>query len=425
MTFKELQSVFDKYRLYQDRGVVRMVALSVIANHLLGDRKKPFWIVFVAPPGGGKSDVTGTISGFRWKNDVGEDQLLCEEISDLTTTSLASGMRSLDGETSLLSKLNPKGGIMLFKDFTTLLSKRDDDLKAIMSYLREIYDGKFEKKFGNGKIVKWEGKVGLIASCTTIIYHRMQELSTMGERLMLYQVEQPDRMKVQEKIWENEDAGIDGSDEMAESMEEYLSEIFTYIDTHKAEMDAIKIDDDVRKELGDVANFSTMARSGVIWNYKRDTISYVPDPEMPTRVLRALISLANGAIAANMKETGKAILTDNDKKLIYKTAFDSIPNTRRNVIKVVGTYAYGSTLEGLADKLEMQFEAVKVWVEELVAVKIIERQHDVVTKKYKYKLKPEFIEVVKRYERIEVVEQSLEGSDEESSDSSNNGWDAF
>lgn len=421
MKFSEVQKIFDQYRLYKDRGVVRMVAASVISNQLIGKKRKPVWVVFVAPPGGGKSDVTGTLAGVTAVNHLGERTKLCEEISDLTTTSLASGMRSLDGETSLLAKLNRNGGIMLFKDFTTLLSKRQEDLSAIMSYLREIYDGSFEKKFGNGKTVVWEGKVGVVASCTTIIYHKLPELSVMGDRMMMYQVEQPDRLLVQQKIWENEDAGIDGSDEMSDAMKQYLEGIIDFIHSHKDEIDALKIDSSIRHEFGLVANFTTIARSGVVWNYKKDTISYVPDPEMPTRVLRQLISIAYAFMVMNVYETGESILLDEDKKIIYKIAFDSIPNMRRNVIKMVASYAYGATLEGVAEKLSMQYEAVRIWGEELIAVGVLDRIWDHGMKKYKYSLKSEFVELVKNYEHVTQLEESLVVENEDAKES-NSQW---
>lgn len=414
MKFKDLQKVFDTYRLYKDRGVVRMVAASVIANQLSGGKRKPVWVVFVAPPGGGKSDVTGTITGIqKYDTITKETGKLCEEISDLTTASFASGMNLNSGETSMIMRMNKDGGMLVFKDFTTLLSKRADDLGAIMSYLREIYDGKFEKKFGNGKVVSWEGKVGLIASCTTIIYHKLPELSVMGDRMMMYQVEQPDRLEVQEKIWANEDAGIDGGDEMGVAMKQYVEDVIDFIEKNKTLIDGMKIDNETRKEFGEVANFTTIARSGVVWNYKKDTIAFVPDPEMPTRVLRQLIAFANSLMVMNMAEGASGALTDNDKQLIYKLAFDSIPSQRRTVIRTIGSYSMGATLDGVADKIGMQHEAVKIWIDELVSVGILERYLNVANKKSQYKVKHAFIDILRRYEDVTQVEEELIGDKEE------------
>lgn len=401
MKFDKLQALCDKYRLYKDRGVVRMVAAAVIANQLPGKKRKPVWIVFVAPPGGGKSDITGTLA-----NVEKDGKKLCEEVSDLTTASLASGMRSADGETSLLHKVNKEGGILLFKDFTTLLSKRPEDLAAIMSYLREVYDGRFEKKFGNGKIVKWEGKVGIVASCTTIIYHKLGELAVMGDRLMMYQVEQPDRLNVLDKIWANEDAGVDGEEEMGECMKEYVEGVITYLQANP-NIEEIKIDPETRKEFGEIANFVCFARSGVVWDYRRKTILYVPDPEMPTRVLRQLIAMASSFIAMNVAEGLPASLTDSDKALLYKLAFDSIPSMRRTVIKVVASYTYGATLAGVSSVIGMQDDATMAWLEELSAVKVLEKSINPATRKEAWSIRPDFLDIVKRYEGVTQKEEAL------------------
>ena len=112
----------------------------------------------------------------------------------------------------------------------------------------------------------------------------------------------------------------------------------------------------------------------------------------------------------NMAETGEALLTDNDKKLIYKVAFDSIPSTRRRVINIVAKYSHGATDVGIAEVMGMQYEAVKVWIEELQAIGVFTRTLDMVSKKYKYKLNDEYLETVKRFENIQQVEEELVGS---------------
>lgn len=417
MKFKELQKVFDTYRLYKDRGVVRMLAASVIANQIAtraSKTNKPVWIMFVAPPGGGKSDITDTIAKIEAVDPrTKEKTLLCEEVSDLTTASFASGMRSSDGETSLIKKINPEGGILLFKDFTTVLSKRFDDMTAIMSYLREIYDGHFSKRFGNGKTVSWEGNIGVIGSCTTIIYNELPKLSVMGDRLMMYQIQQPDRMEVLEKIWENEDAGVDGSDEMSEAMKGYVERVIDYINTNKKHVSSMTISSELRQEFARVANFVTYARSGVVWNFKKDTIQFVPDAEMPTRILKQFIALANAFMIMNMAEGHDAKLTKNDTGLIYKIAFDSIPNMRRQVIKIVAQFSLGATDQGIADVMGMQLAAVQMWLEELVALKVVDRLFDHSLRKYKYRIDDNnFLETIKTYEHVVPKEEELVSDDE-------------
>ena len=61
-------------------------------------------------------------------------------LSELTENTLLSGLDEKGKpEPSLLMKL--KDEVLIFKDFTTILSMPRDRLRAILAQLREIYDG--------------------------------------------------------------------------------------------------------------------------------------------------------------------------------------------------------------------------------------------------------------------------------------------
>ena len=58
----------------------------------------------------------------------------------------------------------------------------------ILAQMREIYDGSYVKEFGNGKSVRWEGKVGLLAGCTPIIDQGSALNAALGERFLIYRI---------------------------------------------------------------------------------------------------------------------------------------------------------------------------------------------------------------------------------------------
>lgn len=406
-TLKQVTEMFEKYRVYSDKGVIKMLALSVIANQLIDKSKKPLWIVFVAPPSGGKTDIVATISTVM-KND----KALCERISDASYAAFASGMQNKSEEISILERLDPNGGILLFKDFTTVLSKRKEDFIQIMGLLREVYDGEFDKPFGNGVRIEYRGKCGMIACCTPIIYHRLPELAAMGERLLMYQIEQPEEEKVFEKIWQNEDAGIDGTDEMTLVMKEYIEEIFAFILKERATVKDIRISKEERKEFGNVASFICAARTSVEWNFKHDTIMFGGKDmkESPYRMLKQFIAMATGLIVMNIFEGGEPVLTKDDTAIIYKTAFDSIPLMRREVIRIITKYMYGVTTQGVADAMGRQHQAVQIWLDELTAVGVIFKRKDAAYgagDKEKYFISEKFKEIIKTYENITEIKKEL------------------
>ena len=132
-----------KYLLLDDYTVVDIILAVIIANLFKID---PLWML-----------ITGASSTAKTELLQALDKLpISFFISDLTMNTLVSGKKGA----SLLPRLDKK--IIVMKDFTTILSKRPDDLKIIMGHLREVYDGKFVKSYGTGDTVNWTGHVGLL-----------------------------------------------------------------------------------------------------------------------------------------------------------------------------------------------------------------------------------------------------------------------
>lgn len=152
-TFKQLEEEYKKIFLIKDEGIIRLLIATVIGNYLPID---PIWLMIVAASSGGKSELMLSL------NKVGETIV---PISDLTTNTFASGQTRTGKETSLLHKMKP-GSVLVFKDFTSILSKNRESKGEIMAQLREIFDGKYTKRTGTGDDIVWEGKIGAIAGST-------------------------------------------------------------------------------------------------------------------------------------------------------------------------------------------------------------------------------------------------------------------
>jgi len=118
-----------KHLLLDDYRVVDIILAVVIANLFKTD---PLWMLIIGASSTAKTELLAALEGLP----------MMFFLSDLTTNTLISGKK----DASLLPKLDKK--IMVMKDFTTILSKRPDDLKMIMGHLREVYDGKLTKAYG-------------------------------------------------------------------------------------------------------------------------------------------------------------------------------------------------------------------------------------------------------------------------------------
>src|SRR5262249_51717452 len=122
-------------------------------------------------------------------------------LSDLTARTFASGLDTHGADPSLLARLHDE--VLLFKDFTTALEMHREERQAILAQLREIYDGRFDKPWGTGKELHWQGRLGFIAGVTPIIDSHHSVMAVLGERFVMLRVEQPARQQMATKALEN------------------------------------------------------------------------------------------------------------------------------------------------------------------------------------------------------------------------------
>lgn len=370
--FQDIQEVFESFLLLEDKDLIWLTLASVIGNQMMN--RRPIWLMLVAPPSSGKTTALNALIGLKVYNAMGEAVEPIHSISDLTENSFASGAQRSDGETSLLMKI-PKGGMMVFKDFTSILSKNADAKRIIMGQLREIYDGTYVKRTGTGKDIIWNGKIGALAGVTESVYQHLESLSVMGDRFMLYQVPQPNRKEMlrfklrQEREGKTEDVQMPIAKDL----------VHKYMQRAYANLSSIPINltPEMEDEIISVADFCTMVRSGIITNDYSGEIVFVPQPEMPARMFEQMLAL--GSTFAYMRKldnpelTNEEALTKNDIKIMYKIAFDSIPVTRRIALNYLVKFTSGVATTALATKINYPSKVVQMWLEQLNALGVVRR----------------------------------------------------
>ena len=377
-----------------DDGWVMLICASVIAHLSEGN---PVWMMFVAPSASGKSETIGSLIGLDF----------IHEISDLTVNSLASGFKAGGVETSLLHKMD--NGIMMFKDFTSILSKGQEAKKEIMKQLREVYDGRYNKRTGNNADVLWEGKIGAIAASTEAIYSQLADMSAMGDRFIMYSVKQPERIEGIYRAWDNEPH--------IKEMREHLKACFSnYINYTKENLEPydIVIPDDIKDTLIEIADFAAQARSGVLTDFKTGNIDFVPAPEMGMRIIGQLRQIATAFIIMNRADPRyrgdydrASRLTELQISTLHRVAFDSIPRTRRNALISLATYDGGVSTAGFATSIGLQTTAVKKYLEQVNALGICDRVKKGGKQGDQWKLRTQYRDIIIRLEGIKPKEGML------------------
>jgi hypothetical protein len=362
-TIEELDEEFRKVFLIADKGVIKITMATIIANRLPLD---PVWLMLVAGPSGSKSEIISSLDGLDF----------IHSISDLTVNTFASGQRSAGKETSLLLKIG--SGMLAFKDFTSVLSKNKDARKEILGQLREIFDGSYVKRTGTGEDISWSGKMGVIAGVTEVVYRFLEDLSAMGDRFILYTIEASDRIKASERNMEISSK----KHELRQHLKSCVTNYIEYTISNLEDVDNIEISAESKKDILAVADFATRARSAVLVDFKTGKVDFVPALESPMRMVQQIYSLASAFVAMKRASNNTGLkggspfhdIDEEEKKILVKIAFDSIPRTRRDVLFLLATYKGGVRTAGIATKLNLPSDSVKKYLYEVNALELCSRK---------------------------------------------------
>ena len=370
ISFQALEQIVHKWLLIKDKGLIKVLVGTVVANKLQAD---PVWLFIVAAPGGTKTEL------IRGLNKVEK----IYSISDLTPQTFLSGEKN-NKTGSLLLRL-PFGTILTYKDFTTVLTMHRDKQQAIISQLREIFDGAYRKEFGTGETKDWEGKIGFIAGVTTVIDRHHEIYSVLGERFIQYRPIQPDEIALAKKAIGNSGGENIMRDEIQNAIADYIVGI--KIPDEKTAIPEWLID-----RVAHLASFVVKARSGIIReSYSTREIEQIPDPELPTRLSKQLITLST---AFNLMSNGS--FTEDDYALVYKIGLDSIPTKRRLVIETLVKAKEQLETSEVATAISYPTNTTRRILEDLHGLSLVERESLGKGHPDKWKIKSSTLENLKK-----------------------------
>ncbi len=395
ITFRQLEDVLAKWLLIKDKWIIKVVAGIVIANKLQGD---PVWLFIVAASGGTKTEL---IRGLNKIDGI-------YPISDLTPQTFLSGEKG-NKNASLLLRLPAESTILTYKDFTTVLTMHRDKRHAILSQLREIYDGYYRKEFGTGETKTWEGKMGFIAGVTSVIDNHQGIFQVLGERFIQYRPEQPDPIKLAKKAMSNSGGEKPMREEIQNAFADFMSGI-------KIPEETELISEEYKDQIANLASFCVRARSGVIREgYSSREIELIPDSEMPTRLAKQLITMASAfALIGNTTP-------EEDYELVYKIGMDSLPHKRKKTLETLLQASDELETAEVATEIGYPTNSTRRILEDLHGLRLVERKHEGQGYADKWRISSNAKELLEKSRpaclKIENLPKSIkEGSTPETSD---------
>ena len=389
MRIENIKEAYKKIFYIEDDFSLDLTAAVVASTLLL--KSDPIWVIIIGAPSSGKSELINAFSKVKFVYPV----------SDMTENTLLSGMANTVNEPSFLKQMGTYGCIAM-KDYTSILSMRAEKRSVILGQLREVYDGSYEKKTGNGKNPSWVGKANFIGGATEAIYAVEEESASMGRRNIHYVLPEQDRIQTARIARKNrqDDEGIKLKRAHLQNMiTEYMEELSKALPTVLP-----SVPEEISENLIELADFATQARTPAHRNFKRQ-LTLATSKEMPMRMSEQLHML--GEIFIYLYE---GILNEQQEWGLYKIALDSIPKQKLMALKFLATYN-SSTTKGLALPLKYPTDTVREWLEDLNVLNLIDREPGK-DKKGKttqridvWKIKPRYRDLIFKYcpdlERIE------------------------
>lgn len=179
-TRKDVHDAFKKYLYLSDTGVIDICLATIVANHMTGD---PVWLMLVAPPSVGKTEIIEPLGTLNDSLSVGT----------LTESGLLSATPARDrakNATGGILRYLGEFGILILKDFGSILSMNKEGRNQVLAALREVYDGSWMRAVGSdgGQVFGWKGKIGVIAAVTPTIDRHHGVMATLGERFIFYRL---------------------------------------------------------------------------------------------------------------------------------------------------------------------------------------------------------------------------------------------
>jgi len=346
----DVEAAFAELLLVKDTGGIKVTLASVVANYASGDA---LGTILVAPSGGGKSELVSSV----------KSTLDVWPLSSLTPQTLLSGFerKGKPGPPASLLLQIGKFGILAFKDLTTVLTMHREARAQIIGQLREVFDGRTEKSFGNGLRIEWEGKLGMIAGVTPIIDEQHTFLAVMGERFVLYRLPELPRKEIAERA-----LAMRGREKEARARIQAL--VSEFLEPHRND-EHLDLPAAYTGRLIDLADIVTRARSGVARDYQSRDILYLPEPEAPTRFAKQIAQLMAAMIRIGVEGS-------EAWRLAQKVGWDSVPAVRTSLLRILSTAECALSRAEVQEFSGLPETTVRRVEEDLVVLGLVDRRKD-------------------------------------------------
>jgi hypothetical protein len=321
----DLVDVFQTHLHLPDPAPLYVVIGTIVANQLAGN---PVWMMLVGPPSCGGTELIWPTRALRQKQwnvvhvekITGEAALLSAVPPKLHSKKATGGLMRQIGQF----------GILLVKDFTSVLVMNNEKMKELMGCFRDIYDGTWTRQVGGegGWGIPWSGKMGFLTKCTPKIDTHHSVLSGMGERFVFYRFATTDGAAAGLQALRNDNRV------MQQALAEAVGEFFSELNCERVPV----LSSAEETQIVAMGLITSRARTPIERDWRRfDDVIQPPQPEAPARVTQQLGQLYRG-----LKLIG--LPAEDRWRVVSRVAVDSMPLVRRRAVVLLSELENGDRL---------------------------------------------------------------------------------
>ncbi|WP_347756098.1 bifunctional DNA primase/polymerase [Agrococcus sp. ProA11] len=289
----------------------------------------PVWPMIVAAASTAKTETVQTLSGAgaRIVSAIASEGALLSATSKGERTSEATG--------GLLREIGD--GVLVLKDFTTILSMPSATRAPILAALREIYDGKWSRTVGTdgGRVLEWAGRITVVGAVTNAYDDAHGVIAAMGDRFAVLRVDSTrGRLEAGRKALSNTGSEVAMRAELAAAAGGVIA---------GAELVPVEPTDEEAEAILAAADLVTRARTHVVTDYRGNVVD-AHSPESPMRFAKQLGQVLRGAVAIGRSR-------EDALRLALRVARDSVPPMRLAVLEDVAAHP-GATTTNVVKRLQ-------------------------------------------------------------------------
>lgn len=301
-----------------ERVAMHAVMAVTAASRYLCEMKTPAWLLILGGSGLTKTQTLAPLAdspGAVMVSSISSEAALLSGSPDRERAADASG--------GLFREVTDEG-VLIIKDFTSILSLPHESKKQILGAFREAHDGEWTRHMGvdGGRTLQWKGRLTVVGAVTSAWDNHYSDVAQMGDRFLV----------IRPRSANARAAGLSAArafgreDEMNADLIRVVSGVLDNIDPEHLE----PMSEATLAELFELADLVTWARTAVLTDYRGEVIS-ADEREAPTRFLKQLQFLYAGARLIGLEEADAV-------QMCRRIAADTLPPRRREVlVSMLGT----------------------------------------------------------------------------------------